>query len=73
MSVSWEDIRQHVEDCYEINGEVERAATLSMAEADGISDDVTDALDAIGSRIFRGDNAVELTKDFLVQAGHIVA
>jgi len=86
MSVPWETIRQYVEECYEIKGHVERSSTLRFAEycrsqlLEGISDDPLsfwhgfrgmDAIDAIGSRVFRGENAVADVKEFLVEEGHI--
>ena len=71
MPVSWDAISKHFVDCHDINGEIERTAALRFAEFEGISDDEMDAIDAIGSRIFRGDNAVADVKEFLLQEGQI--
>ena len=88
MSVPWETIRQYIEECYDIKGQVERTATLRFAEycrsqlLEGISDDPLsfwqgfrgmDAIDAIGTRVFYGENAVGDVKEFLVQKGKITA
>ena len=71
MSVPWETIQEYIEGAYAINGQVERSVALELGEADGISDDAVDAIDAIGSRIFRGDTAVADTKGFLDSVGHL--
>jgi hypothetical protein len=72
MPVPWEAIRNYVETAVQITGEVERTDLLFLAESDGYADDIVDALDAIGSRIFRGPEAVAQTKRFLLQGGFIV-
>ena len=71
MPVPWETIQRYIEGSYTINGQVERSVALELSEPEGISDDAIDAIDAIGSRIFRGESAVADVQAFLSQEGHI--
>ena len=62
MAVSWDDIKAFVEEAFEREGRVERADVVDLAYAENANDDVIDALDTIGSRVF---NTVEDTHRFL--------
>ncbi|MFN8557864.1 MAG: DUF2795 domain-containing protein [Dehalococcoidia bacterium] len=52
-SVSWSTIEPYVQQAFEVQGRVERADVIDLAYADNASDDVVDAIDAIGSRVFQ--------------------
>lgn len=68
--VTWESISGYVQRAFEAGGRVERADVIDLAYADGASDDAIDAIDAIGSRVFR---TLADTRAFLVQAKAIKA
>lgn len=62
MAVSWSEVEPFVRRVYEKVGRVERADVVDLAYAEGASDDVVDAVDVIGSRVF---NSPEDTRSFL--------
>jgi hypothetical protein len=66
--VGWSDIADIIQKVYEANGRIERADAVAEAENRDASDDVIDAVDAIGSRVF---NTPELAKGFLVTNGYV--
>jgi hypothetical protein len=66
MAVRWSEIEPYVQRAFEAAGTVERADLVDLAYADNASDDVVDALDVIGSRVF---NSVDAAKQFLVGQG----
>ncbi len=65
---SWESVLPYVEQAHSFKGRVERADCVDLAFADNAPDEVVDALDAIGSRVFPSPQAV---RDFLAQQGYI--
>ena len=68
-AVKWEDISGYINEAFEITGRVLRGDVLALAERDGASDDIIDALDAIGSRAF---NSPADVRAFLVDQGYVV-
>lgn len=67
--VKWDAISRYMEEIFEMSGRVERADVLDLAMADNASDDVVDALDAIGSRVFR---SVADAREFLTNGGYVL-
>ncbi|MFH1031383.1 MAG: DUF2795 domain-containing protein [Chloroflexota bacterium] len=67
-AIKWDDISGYVDEVFKLTGKVIRADVLELAEKDGVSDDIIDALDALGSRTF---NTVADVKTFLVQQGYV--
>ena len=61
-AVPWSKIESYFADAFAIQGQIEREDVINLAFAEDESDDVIDAIDAIGSRVFR---TVEAAKDFL--------
>jgi hypothetical protein len=70
MPVSWSQIEPYVRAAYETHGRVERADVIDLAYEDDASDEVIDAIDAIGSRVF---NTVEDVRAFLVSQHMVTA
>ena len=68
MPVKWSKIAPYVENGYASMGRVDRASIVDAAYDDGADDDVVDALDAFGSRVF---NTVDEAKAFLVSQGAV--
>jgi hypothetical protein len=66
MPVKWSKIAPYIEGGYASEGRVERSAIVDKAYDDAADDDVVDAIDAIGSRIFF---SVDEAKQFLVSQG----
>jgi hypothetical protein len=66
MAVSWSKIAPHLEKGFQAQGRVERASIVDAAYDEGADDDVVDALDGLGSRVF---NSVEEAKQFLLSQG----
>jgi len=52
-AVPWEKIEPYFVSAFETFGQVERQDVIDLAFADEASDDEIDAIDAIGSRVFR--------------------
>jgi hypothetical protein len=50
--VKWEQIAAFIEQAYQAVGRVERADVVNLAYDANADDDVIDALDALGSRVF---------------------
>jgi hypothetical protein len=63
MAVSWTELAPFVQEAFDRVGRVERADVVDLAYDQNANDDVVDALDVIGSRVF---NSVEATRDFLI-------
>ncbi len=61
-AVQWSSIEPYFVEAFEANGQVEREDVINLAFADDANDDMIDAIDAIGSRVFR---TVDAAKDFL--------
>jgi hypothetical protein len=70
MPVKWEKIAPYIENGYAANGRVERASIVDAAYDEGADDDVVDALDGLGSRVF---NTVDEAKAFLAANGYVEA
>jgi hypothetical protein len=70
MAVSWSEVEPFVQEAFNRMGRVERADVVDLAYADNASDDVVDAADVIGSRVF---NSVEAARDFLVAQSAVSA
>lgn len=66
MAVKWSKVAPYIENGFASNARVERTSIVDQAYDDGADDDVVDAIDAIGSRIF---NSVDEAKQFLVSQG----
>jgi hypothetical protein len=65
-AVAWEKLAPYFGDAFAARGQVEREDAINLAFAANESDDVIDAIDAIGSRIFR---SLDDVKGFLVGQG----
>jgi hypothetical protein len=63
MAVAWDDVKPFVQEAFDRVGRVERADVVDLAYDQNASDDVVDAVDVIGSRVFP---SVEATRDFLI-------
>jgi hypothetical protein len=63
MAVPWSKVEPYFEEAFAAQGQVERQDVIDLAFAADESDDVIDAIDAIGSRVFR---TIEAAKEFLV-------
>lgn len=70
MSVKWSKIAPYIENGFAAHGRVERASIVDAAYDEGADDDVVDALDGLGSRVF---NSVEDAKTFLTSQGIVEA
>jgi hypothetical protein len=68
MAVPWSKLEPYFEDAFAVQGQIERQDVIDLAFAENESDDVIDAIDAIGSRIFR---SVEDAKAFLVAQSQV--
>ena len=68
MPVKWSKIAPYIEDGFAQQARVERAGIVDKAFDDGADDDVVDALDVLGSRVF---NSVQEAKDFLIAQGAV--
>ncbi len=63
MAVYWSQVARYIEEAHASSGRVERADIVDKAFDDGASDDVIDALDAMGSRVF---NTPDDARQFLL-------
>ena len=66
MTVKWSKVAPYVENGFAAQGRVERASIVDAAYDDAADDDVVDALDGLGSRIF---NSVDEARQFLASQG----
>jgi hypothetical protein len=66
MAVAWSKVAPYIENGFASNGRVERTSIVDAAYEDDAPDEVVDALDGMGSRIF---NSVEEAKQFLTSQG----
>ena len=66
MAVKWSKVAPYVENGFAAQGRVERASIVDAAYDDAADDDVVDALDGLGSRIF---NSVDEAHQFLTSQG----
>jgi hypothetical protein len=70
MAVAWSKVESYFEQAFAAQGQVERQDVIDLAFAEDESDDVIDAIDAIGSRVFR---TVDDAKAFLVSQNQVEA
>ena len=68
MPVKWSKVAPYLENGFASQGRVERTSIVDAAYDDDADDDVVDAIDALGSRIF---NSVDDAKQFLASQGII--
>jgi hypothetical protein len=68
MPVKWSKIAPYIEGGFANEGRVERSSIVDKAYDDAADDDVVDALDGLGSRIFF---SVDEAKAFLVSQGMV--
>ncbi len=66
--VTWDMISKYVDQAINTWGQIERADLVEYAENDYASDDIIDALDAVGSRVFRTQEDV---RKFLTDQGYV--
>ena len=66
MAVKWSKIAPYIEGGFASEGRVERSGIVDKAYDDAADDDVVDALDGLGSRIF---TSVDDAKAFLLSQG----
>ena len=66
MAVTWTRIAPYIESGFASNARVERTSIVDAAYDEGADDDIVDALDGLGSRIF---NSVDDAKAFLISQG----
>ena len=66
MAVKWSKVAPYVEGGLASTGRVERTNVVDSAYDDAADDDVVDALDGLGSRIFM---SVDEAKQFLASQG----
>ncbi len=70
MAVPWSKVEPYFEQAFAAQGQVERQDVIDLAFAADESDDVVDAIDAIGSRVFR---TLDDAKAFLVSQNQVQA
>ena len=68
-AVKWDSVSGYIDEAFNFKGQIERADVISLAEMDNASDDVIDALDAIGSRVFK---SISDARDFLIAQKYVV-
>lgn len=66
MAVKWEKVAPHIEAGLASRGNVERSSIVDKLFDEGEDDDIIDAIDGLGSRIF---NSVDDAKQFLISQG----
>ncbi len=67
-AIKWDAISDYIEEALGTKGLVQHEDLMAMALANNASDEVVDALDAIGSRVFRSASEV---RNFLVSQGYV--
>jgi hypothetical protein len=68
MPVPWSKVEPYFQQAFEVQGQVERQDVIDLAFAEDESDEVIDAIDYIGSRVFK---TVEDAKAFLVSQNQV--
>ena len=66
MAVKWSKVAPYLENGFAAQGRVERASIVDAAYDDAADDDIVDALDGLGSRVF---NSVDDARQFLLAQG----
>lgn len=69
-SVSWVDLAKYIEASFNAAGIVDRSIALEMAFNQQAPDNVVDAIDGIGSKIFPNPEAA---RQFLKEMGYITS
>ena len=67
-TVKWDAISGYIDEAFNMKGRIEREDVIELAFNNHASDDVIDALDAIGSRKF---NSASDVRDFLTEEGYV--
>lgn len=67
-SVSWEDVAKYIQASFNIAGMVDRSIALEMAFNQQAPDNVVDAIDGLGSKIFPN---TDTARQFLKEKGYI--
>ncbi len=67
-AVKWDTISGYIDKAFSVKGRIERADVIELAELDYASDDVIDALDAVGSRVF---TSISDLQNFLIAQGYV--
>ena len=68
MTVKWDKVAPYIEAGLANEGRIERSGIVDKAYDDAADDDVVDAIDALGSRIFM---TVDEAKQFLLSTGSV--
>jgi len=68
MAVKWSKVAPYIENGLASRGNIERSSIVDVAYDDAADDDIVDAIDAIGSRIFM---TVDEAKQFLLSQGAV--
>jgi hypothetical protein len=68
MPAKWSRVAPYIEQGFALSGRVERTEIIDRAYDDAADDDIVDAIDALGSRVF---NTVDDAKRFLVTQGAV--
>ena len=66
MAIKWSRVAPYLENGYASTGRVDRTTVVDAAYDDAADDDIVDALDGLGSRVF---NSVDEAKQFLASQG----
>lgn len=66
MAVKWSKVAPYLEGGFAAQGRIERASIVDAAYDDGADDDIVDAIDGMGSRVF---NSIDEAKQFLAAQG----
>jgi hypothetical protein len=66
MPVKWSKVAPYIEGGFANEGRIERSSIVDKAYDDAADDDIVDAIDGIGSRIF---TSVDEAKQFMVSQG----
>jgi len=69
-AVKWDDVSGYIEQVFNATGLIQYNDIMAVVFADNANDDIVDALDAIGSRVFSSPSAV---RDFLIEQGYILS
>lgn len=66
MAVKWSKVAPYLEGGFAAQGRIERASIVDAAYDDAADDDIVDAIDGMGSRVF---NSIDEAKQFLAAQG----
>lgn len=66
MAVKWSKVAPYLEGGFAAQGRIERASIVDAAYDDGADDDIVDAIDGMGSRVF---DSIDEAKQFLAAQG----